>query len=158
MNSRGIGAALARGVAREGAMVARVDMAEVAVEEVAASIGETGDRGAVPEEMRSLMLRGAALVVWAGMEILPSAELMRTRADENRTNVVAMTAQGQWSATRTPLGTGPRAGLDAILVEIPLALAWHKEMVPGTDVVRGRTPEHYAELARIDRGAGDQSP
>lgn len=85
------------------------------MEEVAASIGETGDRGAVPEEMRSLMLRGAALVVWAGMEILPSAEPMRTRSDENRTNVVAMTAQGQWS-------------------------------------------EHYAELARIDRGAGDQSP
>ena len=120
----------------------------------------TGYRGAVPEEMRSLMLRGAALVVWAGMEVLPPAPLLRTRADENRTNLVAITAQGRWSAwsaTGTPLGAGPSAGLDAILVEIPLALAWHKEMAPGTDVVRGRRPEHYSELARADRGARDQS-
>ena len=121
----------------------------------------TGDRGAVPEEMRCLMLKGAALVVWAGMEALPPAELLRTRADENRSNLVAMTTQGRWSAwsaTGAPLGTGPRAGLDSILVEIPLAQAWHKEMAPGTDVVRGRTPEYYRELAGSGRNAGDRSP
>ncbi|MDQ4058105.1 MAG: hypothetical protein M3124_03165 [Actinomycetota bacterium] len=119
----------------------------------------TGDRGEVPEEMRCLMLRGASLVVWAGMEVLPSSELLRTRADENRTNLVAITAEGRWSAWSAmgaPLGTGPRAGLDAVLVEVPLAQAWHKEMAPGTDVVRGRTPEHYRELAAGGRGTGDQ--
>ncbi|MGH2702744.1 MAG: hypothetical protein ACRDJ2_13340 [Actinomycetota bacterium] len=36
-------------------------------------------------------------------------------------------------------------------------LAWHKEMAPRNDVVRGRRPEHYSELARADRGARDQS-
>jgi hypothetical protein len=35
---------------------------------------------------------------------------------------------------------------------------WHKEMAPGTDVVRGRTPRHYTELARVDRDAGDRRP
>ena len=40
----GIGAALAKGIAREGAMVACVDLDEDAVKEVAASIDESGGR------------------------------------------------------------------------------------------------------------------
>jgi NAD(P)-dependent dehydrogenase (short-subunit alcohol dehydrogenase family) len=40
----GIGAALARGIAREGAMVACVDINEIGVKEVAASIGEAEGR------------------------------------------------------------------------------------------------------------------
>jgi len=40
----GIGAALAKGIAREGAMLACVDLDEDAVKEVAASIGESGGR------------------------------------------------------------------------------------------------------------------
>ena len=42
------------------------------------------------------------------------------------------------SANGALLGEGPQEGLDAVYVELPLALAWQKEMAPGTDIVRNR--------------------
>jgi predicted amidohydrolase len=100
-----------------------------------------GGRGASPEAVRALMLRGASVVVWdrAGVDV--PEFVLRTRADENRVFLVTLDAGDRWrihSANGALLGEGPQEGLDAVYVELPLALAWQKEMAPGTDIVRNR--------------------
>ncbi|MGH2766239.1 MAG: nitrilase-related carbon-nitrogen hydrolase [Actinomycetota bacterium] len=109
-----------------------------------------GDRGLVPEEVRVLMLRGASVVVWHTGDTEVPAFVARTRADENRVFLVTIAGDGAWRVfgpSGTPFGSGPAPGIVATLVELPLALAWFKEMAPGTDVVRGRTPSHFDPLA-----------
>lgn len=101
----------------------------------------SGDRLAVPEEARSLMLRGACVLVWdrAGADV--PEEVLRTRADENRVFLIALEDADTWriyGPTGALLGRGPQDGLEAVFIELPVALAWHKEMAPGTDVVFGR--------------------
>ena len=110
-----------------------------------------GDRGLVPEEVRVQMLRGASVVVWGTADVGVPEFVARTRADENRVFLVTFAGDGTWSVygpSGAPLGSGPTPGIRATLVELPLALAWMKEMAPGTDVVRGRTPSHFDSLAQ----------
>jgi 5-aminopentanamidase len=102
----------------------------------------TGDRGLVPEEVRVLMLRGASLVVWGTGAIEVPEFVARTRADENRVFLVTIAGDGAWRVygpSGASIGAGPALGIEATLIELPLALAWMKEMAPGTDVVRGRS-------------------
>ncbi len=109
-----------------------------------------GDRGLVPEEVRTLMLRGASVVVWATGDVEVPEFVARTRADENRVFLITIDSGGGWMVygpSGAPIGSGPAPGIGATLVELPLALAWIKEMAPGTDVVRGRTPSHFDRLA-----------
>lgn len=116
-----------------------------------------GDRGLVPEEVRVLMLRGASVVIWSTGEIDVPEMLARTRADENRIFLVLMAGDGTWRVygpTGAVIASGPEPGLTATLVELPLALAWQKEMAPGTDVVRGRIPSHFEPLAGARLAAG----
>lgn len=101
----------------------------------------SGDRLAVPEEARSLMLRGASVLVWDRAGAHVPDEVLRTRADENRVFLVALEDRDAWrihGPTGALLGRGPQKGLEAVFVELPTALAWHKEMAPGTDVVFDR--------------------
>jgi predicted amidohydrolase len=109
-----------------------------------------GDRGLVPEEVRVQMLRGASVVVWGTGDVEVPEFVARTRADENRMFLVTLARDGTWNVyapSGAPIGAGPAPGIGATLVELPLALAWMKEMAPGTDVVRGRTPSHFNPLA-----------
>jgi predicted amidohydrolase len=110
----------------------------------------SGDRMAVPEEVRCLMLEGASVIVWdraPNDEIPPS--VVRTRADENRVFVVVVGGDGSWQVI-APSGAvvaeGPRNRVEAVLVDLHLALTWDKEMAPTSHVVHGRTPLMYSEL------------
>ena len=80
------------------------------------------------------------VLVWAADGIDVSA-FTRTRADENRVFIVCLLPDGRWEVvapTGAVIARGPDPLLDVTLVELPLALAWNKEMAPGTDVVAGR--------------------
>lgn len=44
----------------------------------------------------------------------------------------------------------PAPGIVTSFVELPVQLAWSKEMVPGTDVVSGRRPGLWPEVAASD--------
>lgn len=112
-----------------------------------------GDRLSVPEEVRRLMLDGATVVVWdrPSEDATPPA-VMQTRADENRVFVIVTSADLGWVVI-APTGAiqaarRPDDRLAAVLVELPLALAWAKEMAPGTDVVAHRRPQDYRALSR----------
>jgi len=59
----------------------------------------------------------------------------------NRVFLVTLEDGDRWrilAPTGALLGEGPIDGLDAVYVDLPLALAWHKEMAPGTHIVRNR--------------------
>lgn len=115
-----------------------------------------GERGLIPEEARTAMLRGASALVWFTGDAPPPIELVRTRADENRVCVLVVDAAGRWTAvapTGAIVGAGPAPGVDMSFVDLPVQLAWSKEMVPGTDVVAGRRPELWPEIAAPDAGA-----
>jgi predicted amidohydrolase len=108
----------------------------------AATVGLlAADGGVAPESVRSLMLRGASLVVFdrAGVDV--PEFVLRTRADENRIFLVTLDSDDRWqihAPTGASLGQGPTEGLDAVYVELLLALCWQKEMAPGTDIIRNR--------------------
>ena len=115
----------------------------------------SGDRLSVPEEARRLMLEGANVLIWdrPKNDRTPIA-VMRTRADENRVFLIVTSADEDWIVI-APNGTiqsrrRPEDKLEAVLVELHLALAWAKEMAPGTDVVANRQPENYMDLARSE--------
>jgi predicted amidohydrolase len=116
-----------------------------------------GDRAAVPEEVRVLMLRGAAVVLASGVPDGIPEWVLATRADENGVFLVTVRAGGRWAAFG-PGGAsfGQSSGDDriAVLVDLPLCLTADKEMAPGTDVVRDRHPQHHRDLARPGRGNG----
>jgi predicted amidohydrolase len=110
----------------------------------------TDDRGLVPEEVRVMMLRGASVVLWATGDTKIPETVARTRADENRLFLLTIDNQARWclyAPSGSRVGSGPAPGVTATLVDLPLALAWYKEMVPGTDVVRGRLPSYSESLA-----------
>jgi predicted amidohydrolase len=108
----------------------------------AATVGLLNGVGsAAPEVMRALMLRGANVVVWDRTRVDVPDFVLRTRADENRLFLVTLDVGDQWrihATTGALLGQGPIDGLEAVYVELPLALAWQKEMAPGTHIVRNR--------------------
>jgi hypothetical protein len=101
----------------------------------------SGEAGTGPEAMRVLMLRGANVVVWDRSEVEVPEFVLRTRADEDRVFLVTLEDEDRWgihAPTGALVGRGPIDGIDAAYVELPLALAWHKEMAPGTHIVWNR--------------------
>ena len=110
-----------------------------------------GDEGFVPEVARGLMLAGADLVAWAAFRPHPMLDaIVRTRADENRIFVAAAWEDAAVVAgpTGALLAVSPRGSGVAMTATVNKALSRMKEMAPGTDVVRNRSPEAYGALLR----------
>lgn len=111
--------------------------------------------GFVPEVARSLMLRGAEVLLWAAdaprFDVQPMA---RSRADENRVYLaVASTPATEGGAyVVDPAGrlvASALAGREmACSAQANRALARWKDMAPATNVVLGRQPETYGALIR----------
>jgi predicted amidohydrolase len=109
--------------------------------------------GYVPEVARSLMLRGAEFILWAGDDPgVSTLAVARTRAEENRVYTAcsgAATAHGT-AAVCDPSGRVLAVALEgrelAVGAEVNAALSHIKQRAPGTDVVRGRQPATYGIL------------
>ena len=106
-----------------------------------------------PEVARSLMLRGAEIILWAGDDPgVPTLAVARTRAEENRVYFAcsgAPTANGA-AAVCDPSGRVLAVALKgrelAVGAEVNPAFAHIKERAPGTDVVRSRQPATYESI------------
>ena len=117
--------------------------------------------GYVPEVARSLMLRGAEIILWAGDDPgISTLAMARTRAEENRVFVAcsgAATANGA-AAICDPSGRVLAVALEgrelAVGSRDEPTLAHIKERAPGTDVVRGRQPASYGI---ITAGGGNEA-
>jgi predicted amidohydrolase len=116
--------------------------------------------GYVPEVARSLMLRGAEIIVWAGDRSGPMMRtLARCRAEENRVYVIAAAAPGEHGATliADPGGRVLQQALDgrelSIAADINRALTHQKRRAPGTDVVLNRQPTTYGAITRVPAAA-----
>ncbi len=113
------------------------------------------DEGLVPEVARSLMLRGAEIILWpAARPQYDVVSVARCRADENRVYVTTACAPGPEGATLviSPAGqlvaSALRGRTMATHGQVNRALTRWKDMAPGTHVVYGRQPETYGELVR----------
>lgn len=111
--------------------------------------------GFVPEAARSLMLRGAEIVLWAADDPpLPMLPFVAARAEENRIFVAAAAAPTTTgaSAVATPDGRISTVALEgaelAMNAEVNAALAHNKQRMPGTDVVWNRQPATYSAITR----------
>lgn len=109
--------------------------------------------GFVPEVARSLMLRGAEVLLWAaGAPRFDVRPVARTRADENRVYVAVATAPTPEGGAYVVDPTGrvvasALAGREmACSAQVNRALARWKDMAPATNVVLGRRPETYGML------------
>jgi predicted amidohydrolase len=117
--------------------------------------------GYVPEVARSLMLRGAEIVLWAGDDPRqPMLPFARTRAEENRVFIVcagAPTASGA-TAIVEPSGRVLAVALEgrdlAVGAEVNRALSHIKQRAPGSDVVRHRQPASYGAIVRREAVPG----
>ncbi len=110
--------------------------------------------GAVPEVARSLMLRGAELILWAADDpSLAMTMFARARAEENAVFVACAAAPSATGATMIvdPAGRLLATALEgrelAVGASVNRALAHIKQRAPGTDVVRGRQPAAYGAIA-----------
>ena len=115
--------------------------------------------GYVPEVARSLMLRGAEIILWSGDDPgLAMAPVARTRAEENRIFVASAAAPSASGATliADPNGRLLAVALDGqeicVAAEVNRALSHIKERAPGTDVVRNRQPATYGAITRVAVG------
>jgi predicted amidohydrolase len=109
--------------------------------------------GAVPEVARSLMLRGAEVILWTADDpSLPMAMFARARAEENAVFVACAAAPTATGATMIvdptgrPLATALEGRELAVGAGVNRSLSHIKQRAPGTDVVRGRMPEAYGAL------------
>ena len=109
--------------------------------------------GVVPEVARSLMLRGAELILWAADDpSLPMTMFARARAEENAVFVTCAAAPSATGATMIigpagrPLATALQNREIAVGASVNRALSHIKQRAPGTDVVRGRQPAAYGPL------------
>ncbi len=117
--------------------------------------------GMVPEVARSLMLRGAEIILWAADDpSLPMAMFARARAEENRVFVACTAAPTATGATMIvdpagrPLATALEGRELAVAATVNRALAHLKQRAPGTNVVRGRQPATYGAIVRTGASAG----
>jgi predicted amidohydrolase len=113
--------------------------------------------GFVPEVARSLMLRGAEIILWAADDpVRVMAAVARCRADENRIFVAGAAAPTDAGATMIvdPAGRMLAVALEgaelAVSATVNRALSHLKSMAPGTDVVRNRKPASYGALTRAE--------
>ena len=114
-----------------------------------------GAEGFVPEVARSLMLRGAEVLLWAA-DVAPFDVwvVARCRADENRVYLAVATAptvEGG-ACVVEPTGRVVASALTdremACSAQVNRALSRWKDMAPATNVVLGRRPETYGMLLR----------
>jgi predicted amidohydrolase len=117
--------------------------------------------GSVPEVARSMMLRGAEFILWAGDS--PGTEMRRfarARAEENRVYVACAAAPTATGATMIvdPAGRVLDEALEgrelAIGATVNRAFSHLKARAPGTDVVRNRQPAAYGALVRSGAAVG----
>jgi predicted amidohydrolase len=111
--------------------------------------------GFVPEVARSLMLRGAEIILWAGDDpVVAMRPFARARAEENRVYVACAAAPTASGATMIvePAGGVVAEALEgrhlAVSATVNRAIAHLKARAPGTDVVRNRRPAAYGALTR----------
>lgn len=110
--------------------------------------------GFVPEVARSLVLRGAEILLWASDTPGASAELIaRCRADENRVYVAAAAAPAAGASiivdpSGRTLAIALRDRELAVSADVNPLLSHVKRRAPGTDVIRDRRPATYAPLLR----------
>ena len=112
-----------------------------------------GAEAFVPEVPRSLMLRGAEVLLWSlDNPGIPMAPIARARADENR---VFLACAGAPTVTGTAMIVDPAGRVLARALEgaelsvsatVNRAFTHAKAMAPGTDVVRNRQPTTYGTL------------
>jgi len=109
----------------------------------------------LPEYSRSLTLLGADLLLsLTAFESGPSLEIARTRAYENKVFLVrtAPPGGGGRSFICDPYGRILASAFEgweqAFGCQVELLSARCKEVVPGTDVIRGRKPSDYGLLCR----------
>jgi predicted amidohydrolase len=115
-----------------------------------------GAEGFVPEVARSLMLRGAEILLWSADDPpLPMQMFVRARADENRLFVVSAAAPSATGASMIadPTGAAIAIALEgrqlAVAAEVNRALSHIKRRAPGTDVVRNRQPATYSAIVAM---------
>jgi predicted amidohydrolase len=116
--------------------------------------------GFVPEVARSLMLRGAEIILWSAAEPpLPMAPFARARAEENRVFVACAAAPTAEGATMVvdpsgrPLATALEGRPLAVAAGVNRALSHMKQRAPGTDVVRNRQPATYGAITAAGAAA-----
>jgi predicted amidohydrolase len=116
--------------------------------------------GFVPEVARSLMLRGAEFLLWAGDDpITEMRRFARARAEENRVTLACAAAPTASGATMIvdPAGAVLAEALEgrelSVGATVNRALSHLKARAPGTDVVRHRQPGAYGALTRPPRRA-----
>lgn len=128
-------------------------------------IGQAGlmiaAEGFVPEVARSLMLRGAEVILWCGDD--PGTPMMptvaRCRAEENRVFLASAAAPAPHGATMIadPNGRVLAQALEGrelcVAADVNRALAHIKQRAPGTDIVRNRQPATYGALTRVTEPA-----
>lgn len=126
---------------------------------VEAAVGRVGlmvgAEGFVPEVARSLMLRGAEVILWcADTSTMATGLFVRARAEENRLWVACAGAPTATGATMIvdPSGRVAAVALEGrelcVGVEVNRTLAHQKSRAPGTDVVRDRQPATYGALVQ----------
>jgi predicted amidohydrolase len=114
-----------------------------------------GAEGFVPEVARSLMLRGAEVLLWPlDAPRFDVWTVARCRADENRVYMAVATAPTAEGGAQVVDPTGrvvasALAGQEmACSAQVNRALSRWKDMAPATNVVLGRRPETYDMLLR----------
>ncbi|MDP9238594.1 MAG: carbon-nitrogen hydrolase family protein [Chloroflexota bacterium] len=112
-----------------------------------------GAEGFVPEVARSLMLRGAEILLWSTDDPPSPMEMfVRTRADENRVFVASAAAPSANGASMIadPTGAVIAIALEgeqlAVAADVNRAMSHLKQRAPGTDVVRNRLPASYGAI------------
>jgi predicted amidohydrolase len=117
--------------------------------------------GMVPEVARSLMLRGAEIILWAADDPpLPMTMFARARAEENRVFLACAAAPSATGATMIidPSGRPLAMALEgrelSVAAGVSRALSHQKQRAPGTDVVRDRQPATYGAITRTRAAAG----
>lgn len=154
---------LVRHVQTHAAPGAALALGDTPCDVIDTDIGRVGlviaDEGYVPEVARSLMLRGAEILLWSSDAApLPMSLVARTRADENRVFVACAAPPSEHGATMVvaPSGAVLAEALEgaelAVSATVNRTLARLKERAPGTDVVRARKPETYAMLVAPKSG------
>ena len=112
--------------------------------------------GFVPEVARSLMLRGAEIIIWCGDD--PGSPMMpvvaRCRAEENRVFIACAAAPTPNGATMIvdpngcPLAQALTGRELCVSAEVNRAFAHLKQRAPGTNIVLNRQPATYGALTR----------
>lgn len=114
-----------------------------------------GEEGLIPEVARTFMLQGAELLLWFDTEQREEADIFcRTRASENRFYLIRSTdaSSGDTGSITDPFGQIKAYSIpgrdQAVSTLLLRNLSKAKEVVPGTDVVKGRRPELYGLLVK----------